>query len=122
MRPKHIKQLQTQSRQLTVRRVDHHTFVVESVSNPNANHIVTVRFDKDGTVRARCTCPWAINRGVACTHVMAALEYLASRKGRTLSFWLSDEDAYRQKHRIFYLAGGSRDVGDSGVWITSRSA
>lgn len=117
MKPKHIKRIQSRSRRLKVRQIARDTFVVTSASNPVANHIVTVSFGPDATVRARCTCPWAINHGVACAHVMAALEYLAARKERTLSFWGTAEEARRQKHRLFFLAGD-----DDGVWITSRSA
>lgn len=118
MKPKHIKQLQAQSRKLQARRVDNDTFVVESISNPVANHIVTVRFQPDGTINTRCTCEWAINQGVGCSHVLAALEYIASIKGRTLSFWLTEEEAVRQKQRVFYLSGAKRD---DGLWITSRT-
>ncbi len=118
MKPKYIKQLQAQSRRLQARRVDHDTFVVESVSNPVANHVVTVKFEHDGTIHTRCTCEWAINQGIACSHVMAALEHLASIRGRTLSFWLTEEEAKRQKQRVFYLAGGRHE---DGVWITSRA-
>ncbi|MBZ0299776.1 MAG: SWIM zinc finger domain-containing protein [Anaerolineae bacterium] len=121
MKPTNIKQLQAQSRRMQARRVDRHTLAVQSTSNPMANHIVTVEFHEDGTVHARCTCPWAINRGVACTHVMAALEYLAAMKNRTLSFWTSEEEARRQKHRVFYLTHNDHDdEQDEGVWITSR--
>jgi hypothetical protein len=120
MKPKNIKHIQAQSRKLQARRVDKHTLVVQSTSNPLANHVVTVEFPADGTIRARCTCQWAVNRGVACSHVMAALEYLASKKRRTLSFWPTREDAARQKHRVFYLAADDNDE-DEGVWITSRA-
>ena len=116
MKPKHIKRLQQQSRDLDVHQVDKHTFVVSSTSNPAANHIVTVTFD-GSVVRTRCTCPWAINRGIACSHVLAALEYLAARKNRTLSFWTDEDEARRQKHRLFRLRGPH----DS-IWITSRAA
>lgn len=118
MKPKHIKQLQAQSRKLQARRVDHDTFVVESISNPVANHVVTVKFERDGTIHTRCTCEWAVNQGIACSHVMAALEHLASMRGRTLSFWLTEEEAKRQKQRVFCLADQRRD---DGVWITSRA-
>jgi hypothetical protein len=120
IRPKNLKQLQAQSRRLQARRVDRHTLAVQSSSNALANHIVTVEFREDGTIWARCTCQWALNRGVACSHVMAALEYMASMKHRTLSFWPSEEDAKRQKQRVFYLSA-SGDDGDDGVWITSRA-
>ena len=121
MKPKNIKQLQAQSRDLTTRRVDKHTLAVQSASNALANHIVTVEFCDDHTVQARCTCEWALNRGIACTHVMAALEYLAGMKARTLSFWPTKEDARRQKQRVFYLTGGFASDDDNGIWITSRT-
>ena len=122
MKPKNIKQLQAQSRQLRARRVDRHTLVVQSTSNPVANHIVTVEFNEDDVLHARCTCQWALNRGIACTHVMAALEYLASIKNRNLSFWATQEEARRQKQRVFYLSGNGRTPDpDNGVWITSRA-
>ena len=121
MKPKNIKQIQAQSRRLNARQVDRYTLVVQSQTNPVANHIVTVEFGDDGLIQARCTCEWAINRGIACSHVMAALEYLASMKNRTLSFWPTRAEAQRQKHRVFYLAGSERDEDDDGVWITSRA-
>ena len=107
---------------MNARRVDRHTLVVQSTSNPAGNHIVTVEFGDEGMIQARCTCQWAVNRGIACSHVMAALEYLASMKKRTLSFWPTKEEAERQKHRVFYLAGAERNHdSEDGVWITSRT-
>ena len=118
--PKNIKKLQEKSRDLQARRVDRYTYVVESISNPNANHVVTIQFDQDGrTIHARCTCPWATFHGIACSHVLAALEYMAAHKDRTLSFWEDEPSARRQKHRIFRLIG---ERPDEGIWITSRSA
>jgi hypothetical protein len=123
MKPKNLKQLQSQSRSLEARRVDKHTLVVQSKANPQANHVVTVEFGpEEDTIRARCTCEWALKRGIGCSHVMAALEYLASMKERTLSFWSTEEEAKKQKHRVFYLSNDERDQQqDRGVWITSRA-
>ncbi|GAB4522764.1 MAG: hypothetical protein OHK0046_35770 [Anaerolineae bacterium] len=119
MIPKNIKNLQSESRQLQVRRVNKNTLVVNSASNPVANYIVTVHFNNKGkVVHARCTCSWAQHRGVGCSHVMASLEYLAALKDRKLSFWGSREEALRQKQRLFFLQGDK----DSGVWITSRGS
>lgn len=120
MKPKNIKKLQWESRKLRARWVDRNTLAVESASNPLANHIVTVYFGKNDEVHARCTCPWAINRGVACSHVMAALEYIAQHKRRKLSFWSTEEEARRQKQRVFHLSGGINR--EDGVWITSRTS
>lgn len=116
--PSHIKILQDNSRDLQVERVDTYKYTVQSRSNPNNNHIVTVSFD-DRIVNADCTCEWANYQGIACSHVLATLEHMASLKGRTLSFWNDEDSARRQKHRLFHLTA---DEAQSGIWITSRSA
>ena len=123
--PKNIKNLQDASRDLVARYVDKYTYVVESRTNTNANHIVTVTFDEQGrTVRARCTCAWAAFNGIACSHVLAALEYMASQKERTLSFWTDESEARRQKHRLFKLIGNhnNKEQDQTNIWITSRGA
>jgi hypothetical protein len=120
MKPKEIKRLQTQAKHMQVRQIASGTLIVESKSNPHAHHIVTVERDQEGSIRARCTCPWAQNGGYGCSHVLAALEYLAEKKQRTVSFWLDKKDAERQKQRILHLAGDHR-ADDSGIWITTRT-
>ncbi len=151
MKPKNIKQMQSDSRHLKVRRIGKNTFSVESASDPATQHVVTVIFDAGHVIQSRCNCAWAQHGGVACSHVMAALEYLADLKGRRLSFWLTQADARRQKNRMFFLTGtrsvrerlragaqsrfaafeivpGKKaeapeaDEGNKGVWVTSRSA
>ncbi|MEL6308236.1 MAG: SWIM zinc finger family protein [Chloroflexota bacterium] len=120
--PKNIKQLQDASRDLTVRRTDTFTYVVESRSNPRANHTVTVSFDSAGRkVKTRCTCEWAVYQGIACKHVLAALEHMASQKERTLSFWHDEDRARRQKHKLFQLVGDEKKDRNH-IWITSRNA
>jgi hypothetical protein len=119
MRPKNLKQLQTRAQELKVNVIDANTVVVQSTTGSAANHVVTTYYDNEGGIHARCTCAWAINGGMACSHVIAALEKLASKRGRALSFWLNEPDARRQKRRLFYL-GSERDK--NRVWITSRSA
>ena len=96
MKPKHIKQLQERARDLRATAINPHTFVVESTTHSTANHIVTVEYDDEGVIHARCTCPWAINGGVACSHVIAALDTVAARRGRILSFWNEYDEAHRQ--------------------------
>ncbi len=118
MRPTQIKTLQARSRDLNVMSLNPRTFVVESRSNEYQNHIVHIDFLPDDEVKATCTCPWSQYNGVACAHAMAAMEYLAARKGRRLSFWLTEDDARRQKRRVFFMPD-RRD--DDGVWITSRA-
>jgi len=119
MKPTEIKKLQARSRRMTVRLVAPNTFVVTSRSNPYAHHIVTIETRRDNVIAARCTCPWAQNGGVGCSHVMAALNFLAARKNRVISFWGDEEEARRQKNRILKLAGLGRD---DALFITSRPA
>ncbi len=117
MKPTNIKGIQGRARHLKARIVNRNLVIVESTTAPTANHVVTVEYDSEGTIHTRCTCPWAVNGGYACAHTLAALEALAARRGRALSFWGSQDDARRQKHRTFYLAGRREN---DGLWITSR--
>jgi hypothetical protein len=118
MMPKNLQQLRERSKHLNATVLNAGTVIVSSESNPTANHIITVHYGSDGFIHARCTCPWAQNGGVACSHVMAALEKLAEFKGRKLSFWHSRAEAERQKKRIFHIGDGGSDS----VWVTSRTA
>ncbi|MEO0563353.1 MAG: SWIM zinc finger family protein [Chloroflexota bacterium] len=120
MKPRNIKQLQEDSRDLTVVALNPNQLVVESASDPLNSHTVDVKFLPNDEVRTRCTCEWAQYHGVACRHTMAALEHLAAHKGRTLSFWLDETDARRQKRRTFRLVG--EQAPSERVWITSRRA
>jgi hypothetical protein len=122
MRPTQIKMIQARSKRLTVRIIDPQyagdpfVMIVGSHSNPTLNRIVTVKFERSGRINARCTCQWAAHGGVACCHVIAALSRLATRKHRALSFWLTPEDAHRQKQMLFRLSSGPGE----NIWITSR--
>jgi hypothetical protein len=124
MKPTQLKALQAKSRKLVVRVVryidEDNSFIVVVGSNSVSvlNRIVTVRFNRNGTIHARCTCAWAEHGGVACSHVIAALSKLAARKHRALRFWSSPEEAQRQKHTVFRLAGIQ---GNENIWITSRN-
>jgi len=117
MKPTEIKKLQRRSHNLMVRRIAPNTLVVTSRSNAYAHHVVTIETEPGGTIRARCTCPWAQNGGYGCSHVMASLNYLADKQRRAISFWSDLEEAKRQRHRILRLVGSGPD-GD--IFITSR--
>ncbi len=119
MKPKEIKRLQRQARRMRVRVIGPDTLLVESRSHSHAHYIVTIEKDGADSVRGRCTCPWAQNGGYGCSHVMAALSYLAARKRRAISFWPSRDDAARQKQRILHLLGDTAPD-DTGLWITTR--
>ncbi|MDX2160220.1 MAG: SWIM zinc finger family protein [bacterium] len=119
MKPVEIKKLQARSRKLQVRLVAPNTLVVTSRSNPYAHHIVTIESEPGGVLRGRCTCPWAQNGGLGCSHMMAALNFLASRQKRVISFWEREEDAQRQRHRVLRLVGARRE---DDIFITSRPA
>jgi hypothetical protein len=118
MLPKHIKQVQARSRKLEARVISPYSVIVDSGSEPPGRYAVSVRY-QGGQIRTTCTCSWSSHSGVACSHVMAALEALASRRGRTLSYWLTEDEARRQRHRRFFLTRGGMQ---GGVWITSRPA
>ncbi len=123
MKPKQIKSLQAKSKKLVARVLQHgnlhepYTVIVGSSSTSALNFVVTVQFRPNGSVAARCTCQWAAHGGIACSHVIAALSKLASSKHRALSFWLTPEDARRQKQALFRLTKDRENV-----WITSRAA
>lgn len=119
MKPKEVKKLQRQARMLDVRQISPDMLLVASKSSPHAHHIVTIHHEKDGTIHARCSCPWAQNGGYGCSHVMAALAYLAETRQRAISFWPTRDEAERQRHRILHLAGDMRDD-DTGLWLTTR--
>lgn len=118
MKPKHIKQLQRRARTLSARQVGKQTVMVDSATEAPGRHAVTIRYDaRTGNITAYCTCNWSNHNGVACSHVMAALAMKASRRGKALSYWLTEDEARRQRHKRFFLSRG----GDAeGVWVTSR--
>jgi hypothetical protein len=122
-KPTQIKALQAKSKRLTAYLLkqqhpgDAHVVLVASSSNPALSFVVMIKFEENGTVHARCTCEWARHGGVACSHVICALSKLASVKKRSLSFWLTPEEAQRQKQSLFRLNAGKEDI-----WITSRAA
>ncbi len=120
MKPKNIKRIQSRSRDLKARVINAHLVIVGSTTTATANHVVTVDYESDGKIHARCTCEWAIRGGIGCSHTLAALEALAAKRGRILSFWANRDQARRQKRRLFQLVG-QRDP-DDGIWITSRAA
>lgn len=116
--PKNLRDLRERSKHLTATILNAHTVIVSSDSNAVANHLVTLKYNAGAIISARCTCPWAQHGGVACSHVIAALERLAEYKGRKLSFWHSRAEAERQKKRTFRISGRQNED----VWITSRTA
>lgn len=119
MNPKEIKKLQTRSRALRARVVSTNVVSVTSRTTPPVQHFVTVAWMGDGAIRARCTCPWGMNGGACCSHVMAALNVLAERKQRVISFWNDRNEAERQKHRLLRLVGRT-DEDD--LYLTTRPA
>lgn len=118
-KPQKIKALQAESRGLKTHRVGRNIIAVTSASEPGKEYHVRIRYER-GVIQARCDCPWGKFGGVACSHVMAALETLAEGKSRRLSFWLNEADAERQNRRTFYLTNRPGTAQD-GVWITSRA-
>lgn len=114
-KPTEIKKLQQRARNMEARVVGPDTLVVTSRTQPTMQYIVTIQNQSDGSLRSRCTCTWARHGGYACSHVLAALHHLAAKKHRAISFWLSKEDAERQKQRVLWLVGEG-----GGIWMTTR--
>ncbi|MFO7322875.1 MAG: SWIM zinc finger family protein [Chloroflexota bacterium] len=119
MKPKDVKRLQRLARGLRVRPIAKDMLVVESKSSASGHHIVTIHYDENGTLRCRCSCAWAAHGGYGCSHVMAALAYLAEKRRRAISFWPTREDAERQRNRMLRLVGSQSDD-ENGLWITTR--
>jgi uncharacterized Zn finger protein len=119
MSPREIKKLQARSRALRVEVLSPTVVSVVSRTQPPVQHFVTVEWLGDGAIRARCTCPWGLNGGMCCSHVMAALNELASRKHRVVSFWDDRDVAERQKHRLLRLVG---HTDDEQLFLTTRPA
>mgnify|MGYP000025740810 CR=1 FL=1 len=117
MNPKQIKKLQARSRGLRAKMVSDSVVAVTSRSQPPIQHFVTVEVTDEGEIVARCTCPWGMNGGACCSHVMAALNLLAGRQDRRISFWRNEDEAVRQKHRILRIVGGTPG---SAIYITTR--
>jgi hypothetical protein len=90
------------------------SYRVASTSSPDKSYIVNVNFHNHNIVNARCECT-ASRYGSMCIHIMAALEYMARLKERTLSWWDSVERAVRQKHKMFHYTTRNNDI-----YITSR--
>jgi hypothetical protein len=119
-KPTNIKQLQRESRTLVCTLTGPSTIAVSSSRDPRTVYRVHFDFVDDEKVYATCDCPWGHFQGVGCSHVMAAMEYLANLKNRTLSFWSTQDEAERQNKKTFFLT--KPDDESEGLWITSRGA
>lgn len=105
------KQIQQKSRSHAVRQIGPNWY---KVTSGETGHIYNVNLGLNG---GTCTCPWGQqrpddDRRSACSHVVAAINYRASRKGRRISAWDSIKDAHRQHRPVL-------KIGD-GVILTSR--
>jgi uncharacterized Zn finger protein len=115
LKTRNLKDLQAKARRLKTTVIDAHTVLVQSQSSPN--HVISVRSRRNGAIEARCTCAWAQHGGSACSHILAALSALAARQNRKLSFWMTPEEAQRQRKHVLQV------IGENGgrIWLTSRS-
>lgn len=107
----HAKEIQEKSRHHAVRQIGPNWYKVKS---GETNRIYDVVLGVNG---GTCTCDWGQqrppeNRRSACSHVLAAFNYRAAKKGRQISAW-SSEEAARRQHRPMLKIG-------DGLIITSR--
>jgi hypothetical protein len=108
----HAKNIQFKSRRHAVKQIGPNWYKVKSaVTNRSYDVVLAVN---GGT----CTCHWGQQRPdddhrSACSHVVAALNYRAAKKGRRVYAWASEEAARRQ-HRPMLKIG-------DGLILTSRA-
>jgi hypothetical protein len=107
----HAKEIQRKSREHIVRQIRPNWY---KVTSHTTNQIYDVSLGLNGGI---CTCEWGRqrpdeDRRSACSHVVAALNYRAARKGRRISAWGNETEARRQ-HRPMLAIG-------DGVILTSR--
>lgn len=117
MLPKNLLKLQEKSRLHTATVHNGNAVTVASLGNARITFFVTLDYQDEQVIHPRCTCPWARHGGVACSHVMAALEKLAETQGRCVSFWLTREDAEKQHERVWQIGGKAEES----LWMTSRA-
>lgn len=111
MQVKNLKALQRKSLKLEVTpTANAHIFSVKSGSDDKMSYIV---YFSQGYHEATCTCQWMQNGGNVCSHVMAAVRFVARHNGNRVSFWLDEMRAQRQR---------KRRVGFADIWITVRNA
>jgi hypothetical protein len=108
----HVKEIQRKSRDHTVRQIRPNWY---KVTSHDTRRIYDVALGING---GTCSCEWGRqrpdeDRRSACSHVVAAINYRAGQKGRSISAWNNAEEARRQ-HRPML------PIGD-GVVLTSRS-
>ena len=108
---KNVKSIQSKAKKNAVTRISNSLYEVTSSTSGN---VYKVRIQGD---QGSCTCDWAKYRPSSdtrcgCSHVVAAFEFIAEEKGRTVSPWGNEADAKRQ-HRPMI------NIGD-GVVLTSR--
>jgi len=109
----HPKQIQKKSRHLTVRQVHPNWFKVSS-DEDNVEYDVNL-----GVNGGTCNCMWGRCRPShdhrsGCSHVIAAMNYRAMKRGKRVSIWTNKADARRQ-HRP------TLQIGD-GLFLTTRPA
>lgn len=107
----HAKEIQKKSRRHTVRQIKPNWY---KVTSDDTGHVYDVALGLNG---GTCTCEWghqrpADDRRSACSHVIAAMNNRAEKKGRRVSVW-SGKDAAERQHRPMLAIG-------DGIILTSR--
>lgn len=99
------KSLQEKSRGCVAERIGRSTFRVLSTSGNT--YVVNVNEDRDYT---SCTCDWAKYRpagsNCGCSHVVAAINHIASEQDKAASTWGTKEAAQRQHKHVWSLGDG----------------
>lgn len=115
---RHAKRLQSKAHTHTVL-LDDPRYARYRVISGNSGKEYIVNVFQDGG--ASCNCDWATKRvdalvenkgATACSHTIAVFEFIAQGNGRTVSAWVTEEEAARQHRPVTNLVDG--------VLLTSR--
>lgn len=96
-----VKHLQDSSKNIEVKQINKHLYSAGSPEN-QFKHLVIIRKREDG-VRIECNCKFGMYGGEGCVHSLAVVRYILSRKGRIPSFWISKEDAVKQRRKVIQI-------------------
>lgn len=102
---RHAKRLQRKTRDNEVLGFASGAWLVESSTSGEVHQVI------ETPSGLRCDCDWnKYHPERPCSHRMAVSDEIAERKGWTLYYWTSEEDAQRQHKQTLQIG--------EGLWVT----
>lgn len=105
-----VKELQELSKDINVNRIGKSLYTAGHGNDIN-RHLVRILKTEYG-VKILCNCNWQHYGGEGCVHSMAVVRNVLARKGKIPSFWLSEEIARKQHHKVIKIG--------SSLYVTTR--